>query len=132
MTFFWLIWPFEFPILTILTMTKYHETSLRDSPLSSLFVVQLFSSLKTKMILKTPNKTFLRITRYQMLPLSPRLQFTMRPPENYFVSFFAKKLVGILLIKRILVRTHFTLICLSREVFWRLKQPFFTVIKRYV
>ena len=48
----------------ILTVTKYHENLLRDSPLSLLFTVKLLSSLETKMILKIPNETFLRITRY--------------------------------------------------------------------
>ena len=30
--FVWLVWPFECLILMILTMTKYHENLLRDSP----------------------------------------------------------------------------------------------------
>ena len=38
----------------ILTMTKYHKNLLRDSPLSLLFIVKLFSSLETKMVLKIP------------------------------------------------------------------------------
>ena len=42
----------------ILTMTRYHENLFRDSPLYFL------SSLKTIMILKIPNETILRITRY--------------------------------------------------------------------
>ena len=49
----------------ILTRAKYHENLLKDSPLSLLSVVKFFSSLETKMILKTPNETFLRITRYR-------------------------------------------------------------------
>ena len=48
----------------ILTMTKYHENLSRDSALSLLFMVKFFSSSVTKMILKLPNETFLRITRY--------------------------------------------------------------------
>jgi len=48
----------------ILTMTKYHENLLSDSPLSLLFIAKFFSSLETKMVLKTLNKTFLRITLY--------------------------------------------------------------------
>ena len=48
----------------ILTMTKYHENLLRDSHLSLLSVVKLFSSLETKQVLKIRNETFLRITRY--------------------------------------------------------------------
>ena len=48
----------------ILTMAKYHENLLRDSPLSLLFIVKFFSSLETKMVVKIPNETFLRITRY--------------------------------------------------------------------
>ena len=48
----------------ILTMTKYHKNSLKDSPLSLLSIVKFFSSLETEMILKLPNETFLRITRY--------------------------------------------------------------------
>merc|ERR1711989_126446 len=62
--FVWLIWPFECLILMILTMTKYHENLLSDSPLSLLFIAKFFSSLETKMVLKTLNKTFLRITLY--------------------------------------------------------------------
>ena len=49
----------------ILTMTKYHENLLRDSPLSLLSIVKLFSSLEAKKVLKMPNITFLRITRYK-------------------------------------------------------------------
>ena len=49
----------------ILTMTRYHENLLRDDPLSLLSVVNSFSSLETKMILKIPNETLLRITLYQ-------------------------------------------------------------------
>ena len=49
-------------ILIILTMTKYHENLLRD--LSLLFIVNSLSFLETKMVLKIPNETFLRITRY--------------------------------------------------------------------
>ena len=48
----------------ILTMTKYHEILLRDSPLSLLSTVKFFSSLETKMNLKIPNETFLRNTLY--------------------------------------------------------------------
>ena len=62
--FFWLIWPFECPISMILTLTEYHENLVRHSPLSLLLTVKFFSSAETKMILKTPNETFLRITRY--------------------------------------------------------------------
>ena len=62
--FFWLIWPFEYLNLMILTMAKYYGNLLRDSTLSLLFIVKFFSSLKIKMILKMPHETFLRITRY--------------------------------------------------------------------
>ena len=48
----------------ILMMAKYHENLLIHRTLSLLFIVKFFSSLETKMILKIPNKTFLRITRY--------------------------------------------------------------------
>ena len=64
--FVWLIRPFEGLILMILTMTKYHENLLRDSPLFVLFIVNFFSSLEAKMILNMPNETFLRITRYHL------------------------------------------------------------------
>ena len=50
----------------ILTMTKYHENLLREGTLSLLSLVKLFSFLETKMIIKSPNETFLRITRYLM------------------------------------------------------------------
>ena len=55
---------FKSLILMILTLTKYHENLLRDGTLSLLSMVKFFSSLEVKMILKIPNKTFLRITRY--------------------------------------------------------------------
>ena len=58
---FLLIWPLK---CLILTMTKYHGNLLKDSPLSLLSMVKIFSSLETKMILKIPNETFLRITLY--------------------------------------------------------------------
>ena len=45
-------------------MAKYHENLLRDSTLSLLFIVKIFTSLETKMILKMSYETFLRITRY--------------------------------------------------------------------
>ena len=61
---FWLIWPFECLILMNLTVAKYHENLLKGSTLSLLSIVKFFSPLKTKMILKTPNETFLRITWY--------------------------------------------------------------------
>ena len=51
-----------------LTMAKYQENLLKDSTLSLLFIVKFYSSLKTKMMLKTPNETFLKITRYQLTP----------------------------------------------------------------
>ena len=50
-------------------MTKHHENLLRDSPLSLLFMVKFFSSLETKMSLKIPNETFLRITLYHFAPV---------------------------------------------------------------
>ena len=65
--FFWLIWPSKCLILMILTMPTYHEILLRDSRLSSLSIVNFFSSLETKKILKIPIETFLRITRYQCI-----------------------------------------------------------------
>jgi len=46
-------------------MAKYHENQLRDSPWPLLSLVKFFSSLETNIILKIPNKTFLKITRYQ-------------------------------------------------------------------
>ena len=50
----------------ILAMAKYHENLLKDSASSLLFIVKFFFSLKIKMISKTPNETFLRITRYKI------------------------------------------------------------------
>ena len=49
----------------ILTMAKYHENLVRDSPLSLLSIIKILSPLETKMIVKVPNETFLRITRYR-------------------------------------------------------------------
>ena len=63
---FWLIWPFECLILMILTMTNYQKNLLRDNPLSLLFIVKFFSSLETKIVVKIPNETFLKITQYQV------------------------------------------------------------------
>ena len=51
----------------ILTMTEKHENLLRDSPLSLLSTVKFFSSLETEMVLKMPNETFLKITRYLLI-----------------------------------------------------------------
>ena len=48
-------------------MAKYHGNLLRDSPLSLLSTVRLFSSWETKIILDIPNETFLRITRYLLI-----------------------------------------------------------------
>ena len=48
----------------ILTMAKYHENLLKDCTLSLLFIVQFFSPLEIKIILKRSNETFLRIIRY--------------------------------------------------------------------
>ena len=48
----------------IVTMTKYHENMLKDSPLTLLSVVISFTFLETKKVLKIPNETFLKITRY--------------------------------------------------------------------
>ena len=62
--FFRLIWPLECLILMILMVTKYHANLLRHSTLSLLSMVEFFYSLKINMILKIPNKTFLRITLY--------------------------------------------------------------------
>ena len=45
-------------------MTKYHENLLKVSPLYLLSMVKFLSSLETKIVLKVPNETFLRITRY--------------------------------------------------------------------
>ena len=45
-------------------LTEYHGNLLRDSPLSLLSIVKLFSSLETKKVLKIPNETFLKITLY--------------------------------------------------------------------
>ena len=72
--FFWLIWPFKCLILVILTIAKYHENLLKDSTLSLLFIVKFFSFLKTKMILKTPNETFLKITQYFSLNTEAKLK----------------------------------------------------------
>jgi len=49
----------------ILTIAKYHENLLKDSLLSLLFIAKFFSPLETQKILKTPNRTFLKITRYK-------------------------------------------------------------------
>ena len=48
----------------ILTSTKYHGNLLKDSSWSLLSLVNFFTSLETKKILKIPNRTFLKITRY--------------------------------------------------------------------
>ena len=48
----------------ILTSTKYHGNLLKDSSWSLLSLVKIFTSLETKKILKIPNRTFLKITRY--------------------------------------------------------------------
>ena len=70
----------------ILTMAKYHENLLKDSTLFLLFMVQFFSPLETKIILKRPNETFLRITRYLyqiFIFLLDHLHFFL----HFFVTF---------------------------------------------
>ena len=57
----------------ILTITKCHENLLRDSPSYLLSVVKFFSFLETKKVLKIPNETFLRITRYFFIVFSKSL-----------------------------------------------------------
>ena len=64
---FWLMGPFECLTLMILTTTKCHENLLRDSTLSLLSIVIFVSSWETTMILKIPNETFLRFTRYPLI-----------------------------------------------------------------
>ena len=64
---FWPLWPFECLLLMILTMTKYHEHLLKESTLSLLSMVKFFSSSETKIILKIPSKSFLRITQYHLI-----------------------------------------------------------------
>ena len=59
MIFFWLIWPFRCLVFMFLTVTKYHENFA--------FYRKFLSSLGTKIILKIPSETFLRITRYILM-----------------------------------------------------------------
>ena len=54
------------------------ESLFRDSSLFFLSIVKLFSSLETKMILKIPNETFLRITR-------SRIHFFVTSLSPYFL-----------------------------------------------
>ena len=72
----------------ILTMDKYHEDLLRDSPLSLLSIVKFFSSLGTKKFLKISNETFLRITRY--LSVCSYQYFSLPHPSHDLsvISFF--------------------------------------------
>ena len=66
----------------ILTMTKYHVNLPRDSPLSLLFIVKVFSSFETKLVLKISNETFSRITRFLMqldYPVEKRICITPYP-----------------------------------------------------
>ena len=88
--FFWLIWPLECLILMILTMTKYPENWLRDSTLSFLSIVECFSPLE--MILKIPNESFLRITRYNV--------FFCQYDGNYVYNRSRINMEAIMLIKR--------------------------------
>ena len=90
--FFWLIWPLECLILMILTMTKYPENWLRDSTLSFLSIVECFSPLESKMILKIPNESFLRITRYNV--------FFCQYDGNYVYNRSRINMEAIMLIKR--------------------------------
>ena len=55
---------FKSLILMVLTMTKYRENLLRDRSTVSLSIVNHFSSLETRMILKIPYETFLWFTQY--------------------------------------------------------------------
>jgi len=73
-------------------MTKYHENWLRGSTLSSLSVVECFSPLESKMILKIPNESFLRITRYNV--------FFCQYDGNYVYNRSRINMEAIMLIKR--------------------------------
>ena len=59
-------------------MTKYHENLLRDSPLSLLSTVKILFFLETHNILKIPNETFLRITRYKYHRIQEYLEYLCR------------------------------------------------------
>jgi len=76
-------------------MAKYHENLLKDSTLALPFMVKFFSSLETMMILKMPNETFLRITRYDDWSSVEFLRQKLRPRKRdlkklsySFLNFF--------------------------------------------
>ena len=75
----------------ILTMPKYHENLLRESPLSSFSMVNFLSSLETKKILKISNETFSRITRYQVFIF---LQYQLHFLLHFFFSFMGNFFVN--------------------------------------
>ena len=108
--FVWLIWSFECLILMILTMTKYHENLLRDSPLSLLSIVKFFSSLETKMVLKIPNETFLRNTLYPLYVLQLRMthSFADWVPFNSIYIFQGGDLHGTVLQEAVCTKLQLT------------------------
>ena len=82
-----LFWLIKCVIMMILTMTKYHGNLVRDSSLSLLAIVKFFSSLETKMILKIPNKSFLKITQY-MEPKWKRFDKQLRTVIHVSVNMY--------------------------------------------
>ena len=72
----WLIWPYKWCLISMmLTMTENHENLLRESTMSLLSLVKFFSCLETKITLKIPNETLLRITWYHVFLFSGQLYF---------------------------------------------------------
>ena len=85
--FFWLTWPFKCLILMILTIAQCHENLLKDRALCLLLIVKFFSPQEASMILKTPNETFLKITRYH-LGKHGETHYQVNLFQNFFMFIF--------------------------------------------
>ena len=79
---FWLIEPFKYLILMILTMTIYHGNLLRDSALHSL------SSLEIKLILNSKN------TKWNLSENHPILSFSMSVYDETFFLLMISSLTS--------------------------------------
>ena len=71
----------------ILTLAECHENLHRGSPLSLLSMVKFVSCLETMMILKIPNETILRITRYLV---ELKIFFIVLGGEDISVTSYAR------------------------------------------
>ena len=137
---FLLIWPSKCPVLIMSFQNIMKPCS--GIAFSLLSVVIFFSFLETKKVLKKPNKTFLKITRYISsckLILIERSHFCiLRPPwfsrpyalwsltEFINMNSRAKVITPIRKWLQKKIATHFISIFFSRFFFWSDLKAFFS------